>query len=478
MHNPYITEIAIPRPDNLGGNTWNFSGLTNLVAFFGKNGSGKSQLFRAWRDTNPESIHYVIPERTGEFDYQPSQITNQQSAAGRRETGSRNFTVEYRRTIVARIQAYLAARGNYRGDSLPTSPEELERLINQILPDFYISLRHTNPPYVLTRASDDVPIGSVDELSTGEAQVIILALDILTIAAIWEVQEQEVRIMLLDEPDAHIHPDLQVRFADFLVQVAERFKLQVILATHSTTLLSAIGQFGKDQSSVVYMDRTKDTFQAQPFSLILQELAGCLGGHALMGPLFGVPLLLVEGDDDYRIWSQVPRHHVISLAAIPCGGDEIKKYQKSLEQIFTALREGNAGVAGYALLDGDKGKPAADEHTPQMHVQYVQLNCLESENLFLTDEVLATLGTNWVDAKAKVLAEAAQYGEKEAQLLTIADWDRQEADIKDVIEQLSLIIDPKKVHWTLRVAKTIGSQQPTGQLADFLGAEMMETFWH
>lgn len=477
MHAPYVTNIEIDRPENLGDGVWALSGLTNLVVFFGKNGSGKSKLFRAWRDTNVDKTHYVIPERTGEFDYQPSQIANQQSAAGRRETGARNFTVEYRRTIVARIQAYLAARGNYRGDTLPTRPDELESLIGSILPDFSISLRDINPPYVLQRTSDESDVGSIDDLSSGEAQVIILALDILTIAAIWEVQEQETRVMLLDEPDAHIHPDLQVRFADFLVQVAERFKLQVMIATHSTTLLASLGQFGKEEASVLYLDRTKDAFQAQPFTSILQELAGCLGGHALMGPLFGVPLLLVEGDDDYRIWSQVPRYHIISLAAIPCGGDQIKKYQRSLEQIFAALREPATSLAGYALLDGDKGKPISNVHTPQNHVRFIQLCCRESENLYLTDEVLGSFEMTWEDGKTKILAEAHNYGAKDEQLLTVEDWNRQTVDIKEVIEQLSQILDPKKVHWTLRVAKAIGTARPAGQLEEFLGDEVLSAFW-
>src|SRR5687767_2265394 len=111
-----------------------------------------------------------------------------------------------------------------------------------------------------------------------------------------------------------MHPDLQARFADFLVQVSHRFKLQTVVATHSTTLLAAIGQFADADAAVVYLDRTKSTFIGQAFTSEMKELAACLGGHALMGPLFGVPILLVEGDDDYRIWSQVPRHHITSFA--------------------------------------------------------------------------------------------------------------------------------------------------------------------
>src|SRR3989344_3600697 len=98
------------------------------------------------------------------------------------------------------------------------------------------------------------------------------------------------RILLLDEPDAHLHPDLQVRFADFIVNVCDSFDLQVLVATHSASLMSAIGQFADVHASIVYFDRTKAEFKAQSFSKAMKELSACLGGHALMGSLFGFPL--------------------------------------------------------------------------------------------------------------------------------------------------------------------------------------------
>lgn len=378
---------------------------------------------------------------------------------------------------MARIQAYFAARGDFRGDALPTKPEELETLIAPLLPDFLLTLSGTNlPPYRLKRLSAGTFVGNIDELSSGETQILTLALDILTIVGIWDVLGTTTRLLLVDEPDAHIHPDLQIRFADFLIGVTERFKLQVVVATHSTTLLAALGQFAKSDASVLYLDRRTDTFDAEPFTDILRELSACLGGHALMGPLFGTPLLLVEGDDDYRIWSQVPRHHVVNISVIPCGGDKIKKYQRSLERIFSALREDPTTQSGYALIDRDKGKPTAAT-TPQQHIKYIQLVCLESENLYLTDEVLALFETDWPTAQAKIAAEADKFGQKAAQLKTAGTWDRRNVDLKSVIEQLATILDPKRVHWTLRVAKVIGEKRPVGSIGDFLGREVIEALW-
>lgn len=293
----------------------------------------------------------------------------------------------------------------------------------------------------------------------------------------WEVKGTPKRIVLIDEPDAHIHPDLQVRFADFIVRAAAQFKLQIVIATHSTTFLAAAGQFGKDDTSVIYLDRIRREFQANKFTPVLKELAACLGGHALMGPLFGVPLLLVEGDDDYRIWSQVPRHHTVSFAVIPCNGEEIRSYQRSLEKLFTVLREPDGSRAGFALLDADKSKPQDNAGTPQKHVRYVQLACHEAENLYLTDEVLEAMGTNWTNAKQAIMDNAPAYGAKAEKLAACGTWDRQSADLKGLIEEISSIVDPKNVHWTIRVAQTVGRARPSGQLARFLSDAVVVSLW-
>ncbi|GAG33079.1 unnamed protein product, partial [marine sediment metagenome] len=50
--------------------------------------------------------------------------------------------------------------------------------------------------------------------------------------------------LLIDEPDMHLHPDLQQNFAHFIFEVLNKFNIQILVATHSTTLLSALGYYG------------------------------------------------------------------------------------------------------------------------------------------------------------------------------------------------------------------------------------------
>src|SRR6185436_17063827 len=106
-------------------------------------------------------------------------------------------------------------------------------------------------------------VTSVSNLSSGESQLLTLGMDILTIVGIWELDRQQERILLIDEPDAHIHPDLQIKFSDFLCHIEKKFDLQIFVATHSTTLMTALGQFGGDKVSLLYLELDKPDLVAE-----------------------------------------------------------------------------------------------------------------------------------------------------------------------------------------------------------------------
>ena len=474
----YKQDHSIPRPSTLGGGTWRLRRMTDITVLMGKNGAGKSLLLRAWRDQGASTTHYVVPERTGHLDFQPQYLQTEFTGETRKQSSPGNFVDEYRRRIISRIQTYFMIRGNARGDvSGIGSPADIEKQLEVLLPDFTIELSVGTPPYTLTRLDGNVKVDNLNGLSSGEAQLLTIGLDILTILSIWEIERRDERILLIDEPDAHIHPDLQARFAEFICDVSTRYAAQVIIATHSPALLSALGQFGGARASVIYVERRRLEFDARPFDAVLRELASCLGGHVLMGPLFAAPILLVEGDDDYRIWSQVPRHHVIKLAAIPCNGEEIYRYQKTLEVILGSLCELPQAPLGHALLDGDKSLPAPNGENAQRYVRFARLGCREAENLYVTAEVLSEFGHTWESACVAIKARAQYFGQKEILLNALCSAERRQADVKPVVNQLAEILDPKKVPWTVRVGSVIGRARPNGELADYLGAPIVAALW-
>jgi energy-coupling factor transporter ATP-binding protein EcfA2 len=474
----HVVSQKIPRPHLGGATEWSISGLTDITVLVGRNGSGKSVLLRNWRNLNPDTTHYVVPERTGEMNFQPAYMNDEMGGSARRGYSERNFVDSYRQRVLSRVQAYFMTRGNYRGDGLPPcAPSELEARVSRLLPDFQLELTVGQPPYRLIRNDNGQAITNADHLSSGEAQLLTVSLDILTICAMWELNQVIPRLLLLDEPDAHIHPDMQARFADFIVGLVERFSLQLVVATHSTSLLSALGQFGGEMTSVIFLNRTSAAFQAKRFDHVSKEMASCLGGHLLMGPLFGAPLLLVEGDDDYRIWSQVPRHHVVNLAVMPTNGDEIRRYQLTTERIFASLSDPPVQPLGYALLDGDKALPTPNPQNPQIYIRYLRLSCHEAENLYLTDVVLESMGTTWAAACEKLVNACDQFGENSEFVRNARNWNRREIDLKPVMKHLADLIDDKGVQWMIRVAAAIGKAKPSGELASFLGEPVIAALW-
>lgn len=475
----YTPKVDIARPDFLGGAHWKLTDLKDITVLVGKNGSGKSLLLRAWRDTNPAEIHYIVPERTGELDYVPQFVLDEQNGSTRRGQSSRNFNPDYRRRILGRLQTFFMTRGNVRDGVPDGSPADIEEMLHILLPDFSVTLTGQSiPPYSIERYGTQTAIGSADQLSSGEMQLITVGLDALTIASMWELGKPNSRLLLIDEPDAHIHPDLQARFADLIVRMVERYRLQIVIATHSMSLLTALSQFGHDKTAMIFLSRAKSSYKAEIPSEVTREVAACLGGHVLMGPLFGSPLLLVEGDDEYRIWGQVPRHHKVSVAVIPChGSDEVKRYQAKLEQVFEALSDPHPAPVGFALLDGDKELPKPSPSNPQRHVAFVRLECHESENLYLTDEVLALLDHTWDTAKAAIEKLQGEVGNEKATALSLVVADRKRANLKGLMDILVRKLDSKNVPWTIRVAAAIGRNKPLGTLEEYLGTSLMAALW-
>jgi hypothetical protein len=168
---------------------------------------------------------------------------------------------------------------------------------------------------------------------------------------------------------------------------------------------------------------------------------------------------------------------VTSFSVIPSHGEQIFEYQRALEKIFAALRERPDRAEGFALLDRDKPLPRANADQPQNHIKFIRLSCHEAENLYLTDEIMQQIGITWNDACVAVAAAATSHGEKASILSNIAVWDRKDEDVKNVIAEVSLAIDLKHVHWTQRVGVAIGRSKPTGQLATFLGSDVIAALW-
>ncbi|MBU6400105.1 MAG: AAA family ATPase [Verrucomicrobia bacterium] len=418
----------------------------------------------------------MSPERGGDITFDAGIAQREFDVERRGSYRLRNYAEQFRNEAVARLQMLFTKMG-FSGARPRDVRTDIENMISSLLPGFHLRIHADGAPfYELTRLDSGGNVTKVEQLSSGESQLFTLGLDLLTVAGVWLVDQAPRRIILLDEPDLHLHPDLQQTFARFVVTLAEAYELQVVVASHSTTLLAALGFHGKGKTSVAYLSPEQPGTKAKMFDKYLAELATCLGGHALMGPLFSFPLLLVEGDDDYRIWAQACRSGKLRLSVIPSNGEEIKKHGRTLEALFSALVENHDNPSAFLLRDRDDREIDLCNVSGR-HVRRMFLSCREAENLYLTNEVLAEFESDWEKARTILRESAKRFPPLQARLVGLVEADKKQSDLKGLMETLAQILDPKGGDWRLRIGQCLGRSRPTGELADFLGNQVMSAFW-
>ncbi|MBO4209110.1 ATP-dependent nuclease [Micromonospora echinofusca] len=111
-------------------------------------------------------------------------------------------------------------------------------------------------------------------------------------------------IVLIDEPEAFLHPPQAFELGRVLGEVAARTRTQIVLATHDRNLVSGLLD-GKHEISIVRLDRSgNETVASQLKSSDVRSLwsdSVLRYSNALEG-LFHHLVVLAEGDDDCRFY--------------------------------------------------------------------------------------------------------------------------------------------------------------------------------
>ena len=127
-------------------------------------------------------------------------------------------------------------------DTKVNTPDAFERLKKRLKNDFNFQLekvefKEQTDLNVLTHYSElcDKKELSLDFMSSGSGFMQIL--QILT--PIYRFCPDVCSIVLLDEPDAHLHPNLQTALAKTLRDIQKELNIQIIISTHSTSIIRA-----------------------------------------------------------------------------------------------------------------------------------------------------------------------------------------------------------------------------------------------
>lgn len=315
------------------------------------------------------------------------------------------------------------------------------------------------------------PLDEVN-ISSGESELIALAIEVL----VFSRQSIANKIILLDEPDVHLHPDLQQRFTTFVESIAVAHNLRVVIATHSTAIIGAFSK-NADLQIVPISTRDQSDFSAFSRSNVCEEILPIFGAHPLSTTFNKSPIVLVEGDDDRRVLEQVVRSGGGKFALTPCvvgSVTELSQWEDWLNRFLPVLYDTPKAFSLRDLDDATQG-----DINDLAHVCRIRLNCYAIENLLLSDQVLETHGFNAETFKAalKARVDRAPDHKYTAALNTlIEDFDnRNILNIKDVRNILVAELGSNKP-WEVLIGQSIAGNVATvnpsqHSIQSYLGAK-------
>ncbi len=469
----YCENIEIDRPSHLGSTKWKLSNLSEITILLGKVGSGTSLLLRGIRDRNRSSCYHIAAERG--VDLQRTSDTDSRAERGEHHGNNitNNFDGLFKSEALSKLrERYIGAKDAEKA----ALKDEIAKGVKTILPEIEIEIQQKGEIKFIRRSNKEI-IGNA--FSSGEAEILAIYLNILLQSIEWEQKGELIpKIITIDEPDLHIHQQQQYHLAKLLIDISSTYKIQLFIATHSLSLLYAICKLGGKKVGIIYVNNKLDNLEAQEINKYLEDLLIYLGDGIIIGPLLGKPILLVEGETDEEIFKKISRSKNNSFFVFSCNGDEMINYQKELEKLYGSLMEENE-ILGYALRDGDKKNGNNTSQGTQQYIKTIYLECKVIENLYLTNEVLTSLGLDWKKAKEKIKEKSVDYPTKSDTLNDCDKWNK-DTNIKKVIIELEEILDLNGLKWTERVVRAIKNTQvkennanDVRSLAAYLGNDLV-----
>jgi hypothetical protein len=503
-----------PWPRDLTCGSYVLKNITPLNLIVGKNGTGKSRFLRAIGENlfnTGTNVFYISPERGGIFadDATTEDLMN---TFAMKKSRFRNHVANYRSLsshLLRILQERLAPtmewdeiksayrRGKFRKGQGPWSfmfGEAYLSKINRLLTNVTIdessdetqdTLRE-GPPlahYIFRSYGGDII--PPDQLSSGELEIITLCSEILWFLSYAERISSVSHALLIDEPDLHLHPDLQARFARFLISELEGLQLNtfertvVIIATHSTALICAMAESKFASIGTKYFG--DEIVHQRSVDLGFKNTAPFFG-HPLSKIINDDQILILEGEDDERVWAQAARTAQGRIKLYPClagSVDQQIQLERYCQRILPAIYD---DPIAFSLRDGD-GVVGPIE--PLGVVKRYRLQCYAIENILLTDDCLRGFRSSWKDfcGRAQVW-RVENSGREEATLIKciIESADRaRHLKIKSVRLLICHILGSNKP-WEVHVGQAIGalflcSEDMKGggsaSLLDFIGTEFL-----
>ena len=465
------------------GYTLDDLGMINIV--LGKNGCGKSIMLRKLEGAPPQSttIRYITPERGGYLECDPGveDAINRQSD-WMNEARRNNLSDNFRQQSIAQYKKLesLVLREMEQRRGEPGFMPYLEKL-NQLLDGIEIRRGQQVMGLEIYNKKSGQPVNA-NSISSGESELISLGVELLVFSK--ELKTDSDNWLLIDEPDVHLHPDLQVRLINFLEDLVQENGFPVVIATHSTAILGAFKNY--DGVRCALMVASQNNLSFKRVSESYRKLLPVFGAHPLTNIFNEAPVLIVEGESDIRVWQEAVRSSKGSISVYPCAAgsvSELQKFESDAGEIIKAVYD---NAKGYSLRDGDGVVEQIEDNAP---IVRMRLDCRTIENLLLSDEALEIAGLNWGRLQIRIenwLEQNADHCHyKLMQQFKNDGYDRKQADVKGIRNDITGIVGTNKP-WEVIVGRAIAklattSGSPTytrNTVADFLGKKVVDNLMH
>ena len=416
--------------------------LGNLVILAGPNGAGKSSLLDLLRQRRAElaepgtTVMFVGPHRTWRssalnrvslvgypmssygallqsdnlphFQYAvPAGMQGLQGTV--RDSASADDAPAFVKTSLGRLkdrqQSLVTSVWESNAGYVPPGAvqnlfEPFARLIRTLLPHLdWVGVDDSNPDNIQVRfraAGTTGPEFDIDQLSSGEKAAISLMLPLV---------EQQVEhivnpmpldpglvalTMLLDEPELHLHPLLQLQVLQYMRDLASEGTAQFILTTHSPTLLDALTD--QELYLVSPAELTPDnqlsrlTTQQERLE-VARDLTGAT--HLLTR---AKPIVFVEGESERSGLSTDTR---MMASLLPVSNSWALVPGRSKREVITGvsrLRQEGLNLPGtpvFGLVDADSDGATDSQYIVAWPVAMVENLLLDAEAVM---QVLSTFG--------------------------------------------------------------------------------------
>ena len=257
-----------------------------------------------------------------------------------------------------------------------TLQESIRKLFGYILLPPDASGAHIRTEYT---TSDEGPALDIASAGSGFQQVLMLLTFLNTrIGA----------VLLLDEPDAHLHVILQDAIYRELRVAAARHRSQLIIATHSEVVINSV----EPRELCVILNEPKMVANNEERSRLISSLR-VLSNVDIMQALGVRGILYVEGYTDINIlraWAKTLKHRTAELLTNELMWKPVG-FQTNAREHFEALQLARVpdGLPGLELLDGDAHPDIRDTEMTGTGLQRLRWRRYEIESYLIHPDALS-----------------------------------------------------------------------------------------